>query len=179
MTKRLSAGVLVFAASVLAFAMTANAKPRQPEEWVDRSNPYRDLPLFFRASAGTSWVTVGTPNCDPNFVADGGDIGIPVEDSQDLRDRFEFIGRADSGRNCLGVISGKRYGAEIFPAETFVHFLQQTHDRFHGPSKVPAVGRFPYYLAFRRENHTINTYRTNVDSSVVDLWPFHGTSPIF
>jgi hypothetical protein len=74
MTKRLSAGVLLFAVFVLAFAMTANAERPEPREWVDTSDPYRELPLFFRAAAGTTWLPVGTPNCDPNFIADGGDI---------------------------------------------------------------------------------------------------------
>jgi hypothetical protein len=75
MTKRLSAGVLLLAVFVLAFAMTANAERLQPREWVDQSDPYRELPLFFRSSAGTTWVTVDTTSpCDPDFIADGGDI---------------------------------------------------------------------------------------------------------
>jgi hypothetical protein len=55
--------------------MTANAERPQPREWVDQSDPYRELPLFFRSSAGTTWVTVDTTSpCDPDFIADGGDI---------------------------------------------------------------------------------------------------------
>ncbi|NNF27980.1 MAG: hypothetical protein HKN73_12215, partial [Gemmatimonadetes bacterium] len=38
-------------------------------------NPYRSLPLFFRAAAGTSWVQVNsTGGCDPLEIGSGGDI---------------------------------------------------------------------------------------------------------
>ena len=73
MTKRLSAGVLLFVIALFAFSMTANAERLEPKEWENKSeDPYRSLPLFFRASAGTTWVQVNsTGGCDPADVTAG------------------------------------------------------------------------------------------------------------
>jgi len=75
MTKRLSVGVLLFAIAAFVFAVTVNAERLSPREWNDKSDPYRALPLFFRSSAGTTWVQVNsTGGCDPALVSAGGDI---------------------------------------------------------------------------------------------------------
>jgi hypothetical protein len=75
MTKRLSAGVLLFVAAMFVFAVTANAERLTPREWTDKSDPYRGLPLFFRSAAGTTFVQVNsTGGCDPALVTAGGDI---------------------------------------------------------------------------------------------------------
>lgn len=64
MTKRLSAGVLLFALGAM-LATTAYAERPQGREWRPGDlDPRTDssVPLFFRSSAGTTWVSVGQ-NC--------------------------------------------------------------------------------------------------------------------
>jgi len=112
MTKRLSAGVLLFAVFVLAFAMTANAERQQPREWVDTSDPYRELPLFFRSSAGTTWIPVNTNGigCDSDFIADGGDIHDNTDHSASEVFCFESPDSLwPAGQTTFGLPNTRRY----------------------------------------------------------------------
>jgi hypothetical protein len=77
MTKRLYAGLLLSAAVVLMTAASALAERPGAREWTARGKQglaqLRDLPLFFRSSAGTSWVRVhnaGQSPCSPVDTAD-------------------------------------------------------------------------------------------------------------
>ncbi len=84
MTYRLSAGVLLGAATVLFSAVGAQAEPPWAREWTHRgSNPQmnHNLPLFFRSSAGTSWVRVHNPGQSPCSPADtaGSNNGQTIE----------------------------------------------------------------------------------------------------
>ena len=65
MTKRLSAGVVLAAFAVICTAMDADAARPPTREWRGGEDPYTSMvPLFFRAAAGTTWVTVGGPGCN-------------------------------------------------------------------------------------------------------------------
>src|SRR5688572_28451511 len=74
MTIRLSAGVLLGVATVFMTAVGAQAERPGAREWVPRGskNPmiHHDLPMFFRSSAGTSWVRVHNPGSSPCSPAD-------------------------------------------------------------------------------------------------------------
>ncbi|MEZ5066540.1 MAG: T9SS type A sorting domain-containing protein [bacterium] len=70
MTKRLSAGVLLLALGAMV-ATTAYAERPRSREWRGGElNPATNssVPLFFRSSAGTTWVSVGQ-NCAPEDTA--------------------------------------------------------------------------------------------------------------
>lgn len=65
MTKRLSAGVVLAALSVIFTAMNASATRPPTREWRGGEDPYSStLPLFFRSTAGTTWLQVGTAACN-------------------------------------------------------------------------------------------------------------------
>jgi hypothetical protein len=74
MTKRLSAGALLVGLVVLVTAVAAFAELPDGREWVSKGvrDPMinHDLPLFFRSSAGTTWVRVHDPGMSPCDAAD-------------------------------------------------------------------------------------------------------------
>lgn len=85
MTNRLRAGVLLGAATVMLTAVGAHAERPGAREWTPRGTQSpllnHNLPLFFRSSAGTSWVRVynaGTSPCAPADTA-GSNNGQTIE----------------------------------------------------------------------------------------------------
>ena len=77
MTKRLSVGVLLVAVFIFMTSMAAFAERPIARPWVDKGNAYNllanpDLPMIFRASAGTTWVQVYADDnsaCSPEDTA--------------------------------------------------------------------------------------------------------------
>jgi hypothetical protein len=98
MTKRFLTGVLLGGLAVLVAAMAAQAELPMLKEWKPKGeqNPMlnHELPLFFRSTAGTTWVLVSDSDCEagdttgspngqtPNhvwcFEGDGGDSTWPA-----------------------------------------------------------------------------------------------------
>jgi hypothetical protein len=70
MTKRLSAGAMLAACAVLFTAFNAYAARPFAKEWKSKEDPYSrtSVPLFFRSSAGTTWLDVGQ-TCSPADTA--------------------------------------------------------------------------------------------------------------
>ena len=69
MTKRLSAGVLLTAFAVLFTAANVYAANPPTREWRGGEDPAAsNLPLFFRAASGTTWINVGQA-CAPEDTA--------------------------------------------------------------------------------------------------------------
>lgn len=85
MSNRLRMGVLLGAATVILTAVGAHAERPGTKEWTpgETQSPLlnHNLPLFFRSSAGTSWVRVYNPGTSPCAPADtaGSNNGQTIE----------------------------------------------------------------------------------------------------